>query len=56
MSQETKCLDHQLRQLFGDQAYSEGPLAVSGAGRRFIGLDMCKPLTAEQVSFLLDLG
>ena len=54
MSQETKCLDHQLRQLFGDQAYSEGPLAVSGAGRRFIGLDMCKPLTAEQVSFLLD--
>ena len=28
-------LDRELRRLFGPQARSEGPLAASGAGRRF---------------------
>ena len=55
MNSESGHLDQRLRQLFGKQAYSEGPLAVSGAGRRFFELDMCKPLTSEQVSFLLDV-
>ena len=54
MNSESEHLDQRLRQLFGNQACSEGPLASSGAGRRFLGLDMCKPLTSEQASFLLD--
>ena len=54
MSSESRHLDQRLRQLFGNQAYSEGPLAASGAGRRLLELDMCKPLTSEQVSFLVD--
>ena len=54
VSSESRHLDQRLRQLFGNQAYSEGPLAASGAGRRLLELDMCKPLTSEQVSFLLD--
>ena len=54
MNSESEYLDQRLRQLFGNQACSEGPLASSGAGRRFLGLDMCKSLTSEQASFLLD--
>jgi len=47
-------LDEQLQVLFGAAARSEGPLAKSGAGRRFIGVDLCRPLNPEQVTFLLD--
>ena len=54
MNSESEHLHQRLRQLFGNQACSEGPLASSGAGRRFLGLDMCKPLTSEQASFLLN--
>ena len=42
MNSESEYLDQRLRQLFGNQACSEGPLASSGAGRRFLELDMCK--------------
>ena len=47
-------LDKQLHKLFGEDTYSEGPLAASGAGRRFVGLDMCRRLNPKQVTFLLD--
>ena len=40
-------LDEQLQVLFGAAARSEGPLAKSGAGRRFIGVDLCRPLNPE---------
>jgi len=53
-NQDTQQLDQQLRQLFGAHTYSEGPLAVSGAGRRFVGLDLCHPLNLDQVTFILD--
>ena len=43
-----------LRDLFGENARSEGPLAVSGAGRRLTGVDLCPRLSPEQVTFLLD--
>ena len=51
---EPQHLDKQLQKLFGEDAYSEGPLAPSGAGRRFAGLDMCRRLNPMQVAFLLD--
>ena len=54
MEEEIQHLDTRLRELFGSHAYSEGPLAVSGAGRRFIGLDLCRRLNPQQVNFLLD--
>ena len=47
-------LNERLRVLFGEDACSEGPLAVSGAGCRFAGLDLCQPLNPDQVGFLLD--
>ena len=47
-------LDERLRELFGAEAHSEGPLAESGAGRRFTGIDLCRPLSEEQVALLLD--
>ncbi|MBT4610705.1 MAG: hypothetical protein HOC05_11745, partial [Gemmatimonadetes bacterium] len=47
-------LDDELRELFGSQAHSEGPLAASGAGRRFVGMDLRPELSSEQVAFLLD--
>ena len=46
--------DEQLRKLFGEDTYSEGPLAASGAGLRFVGLNMCGRLNPEQITFLLD--
>ena len=46
--------DEQLRRLFGEDTYSEGPLAASGAGLRFFGLNMCGRLNPEQITFLLD--
>ena len=54
MGQKTEPFDKRLRELFGTDACSEGPLAASGAGRRFAGIDLCRPLNPEQVSFLLD--
>ena len=47
-------LDRELRRLFGPQARSEGPLAVSGAGRRLHGIDLRQRLDAEQITLLLD--
>lgn len=46
--------DGELRRLFGAEAYGEGPLAPSGAGRRYVGIDLCQNLQPEQVGFLLD--
>ena len=54
MGQKTEPLDERLRELFGTAARSEGPLAASGAGRRFTGIDLCRPLNPEQVALLLD--
>ena len=54
MGQKTEPLDERLRELFGADARSEGPLAASGAGRRFTGIDLCRPLNPEQVALLLD--
>ena len=47
-------LENQLQSLFGAAAHSEGPLAASGAGHRFHGLDLRRPLSPQQVNFLLD--
>ena len=54
MGQKTELFDKRLRELFGADARSEGPLGVSGAGRRFTGIDLCRLLNPEQVAFLLD--
>ena len=54
MGQETELFDERLRELFGTDARSEGPLAASGAGRRFTGIDLCRPLNPDQVALLLD--
>ena len=54
MGQKTEPFDKRLRELFGVDARSEGPLAASGAGWRFTGIDLCRPLNPEQVAFLLD--
>jgi len=51
---EPEHLDKQLRKLFGEDTYIDGPLAASGAGLRFVGLDMRRRLNPEQVTFLLD--
>lgn len=47
-------LDQKLRALFGSDARSETPLAGSGAGVRFTGIDLWRPLSEEQVDFLLE--
>ncbi len=47
-------LKQQLQSLFGLEAQCETPLAQSGAGVRFTGIDLCDPLGREQVDFLLD--
>lgn len=49
-----EALDRRLRALFGADARSEGPLTESGAGVRFRGIDLWRPLSEEQVEFLLD--
>lgn len=51
---ENQQLDERLRALFGGDAQSEKPLAQSGAGVRFSGIDLCQPLNEGQVNFLLD--
>ena len=45
-------LGKRLQALFGTQARCEGPLASSGAGRRFTGVNLWPKLTPEQVTFL----
>jgi len=47
-------LDQRLRRLFGSSAHSQYPLAESGAGVRFTGIDLRRPLGEDQVAFLLD--
>lgn len=47
-------LEGQLQSLFGIQASCETPLAESGAGIRFRGIDLCNSLNKQQVGFLLD--
>ena len=47
MGQKTEPFDERLRELFGTDARSEGPLASSGAGRRFTGIDLCRPLKSN---------
>ena len=51
---ENTHLDQRLQVLFGVNAQRESPLAQSGAGVRFTGIDLCRPLSEEQVGFLLD--
>jgi alpha-ketoglutarate-dependent taurine dioxygenase len=46
--------DQRLQDLFGSDAHSESPLAQSGAVVRFTGINLCNPLSEEQVGFLLD--
>ncbi|MEM7129777.1 MAG: TauD/TfdA family dioxygenase [Chloroflexota bacterium] len=43
-----------LKALFGPDVHSESPLAQSGAGVRITGIDLCHPLSEDQVAFLLD--
>ena len=47
-------LEKRLQAVFGAAAHSEGPLAASGAGQRFRGVDLRHPLNSAQVTFLLD--
>ena len=54
MGPKTESFDERLRELFGTDARSEGPLAASGAGRRFTGIDLCHPPNTAQVALLLD--
>ena len=51
---ENQQFDRRLQVLFGADAHSENPLAQSGAGIRFTGIDLCRPLNEDQVGFLLD--
>ena len=51
---ENQRLHRRLQVLFGVNAHSETPLAQSGAGVRFTGIDLCRPLSEGQVGFLLD--
>jgi hypothetical protein len=45
----------ELLRLFGPLARCSGPLAASGAGRRYTGIDLASArLSAEQAEFLLD--
>ena len=43
-----------LKELFGDAAYIEGPLAKTGFGRRFHNVDLSKPLSAAQAAYVVD--
>ena len=51
---EQQRLNGRLQELFGADARSETPLAQSGAGLRLTGVDLCRPLSEQQVEFLLD--
>ena len=46
---ENESLIQRLQALFGVDAHSENPLAQSGAGVRFTGIDLCRPLSAAVV-------
>ena len=43
-----------LKELFGPQAAMEGPLAPTGIGCRFHGVDVAQRLRAEQAAYLID--
>ncbi len=47
-------IDQQVQQSFGPKVCVEGPLAACGAGLRISGIDLCKSLSPEQVTCLLD--
>ena len=47
-------IDERLRQAFGTQVQSEGPLAACGAGLRVRGIDLRTALRPDQVGALLD--
>ena len=51
---ENMRLDQRLQVLFGVNAQRESPLAQSGAGVRFTGINLCRPLSEGQAGFLLD--
>jgi len=51
---ENESLMQRLQALFGVDAHCDNPLSQSGAGVRFTGIDLCRPLSEEQVEFLLD--
>lgn len=51
---EKQNLLERLPAVFGAKAQSEHPLAKSGLGVRFTGIDLSQTLRAEQVEFLLD--
>jgi len=51
---ENQRWDERLHALFGGDAHCEKLLAKSGAGVRFTGIDLCRPLNEGQVDFLLD--
>ena len=51
---ENMHLDQRLQVLFGVNAQRESPLAQSGAGVRFTGNNLCRPLSEGQAGFLLD--
>ena len=56
MNHETsrQAFDERLRELFGVDATSDGPLATSGAGLRLRGVDLRARLSVPQVALLLD--
>lgn len=53
-TQKQKKLLDRLPAVFGAKAQSEQPLAQSGLGVRFTGIDLSQALNAGQVEFLLD--
>jgi alpha-ketoglutarate-dependent taurine dioxygenase len=54
LGMEKRALDQRLKEVFGDNARCETPLARSGAGVRFTGIDLWRRLSGEQVEFLLE--
>ena len=55
MAEENKKIDwnSRVKELFGQSSSAETPLSSGGSGVRFNGIDLCNPLNAEQVGFLL---
>lgn len=49
-----KDMEARLAALFGTEVCVAGPLATSGAVVRFAGIDLCAPLSEDQVGLLLD--
>ena len=49
-----KDIEARLAALFGTEVCVTGPLATSGAVMRFAGIDLCAPLSEDQVDLLLD--